>query len=153
MSFFVKVPLAFLAFSLPIACLGGALGGAIGGVKFTTDDFADVPAYPDATQTTESNTTLNTMTMFFKFIPGTGEWKHYVTSDSESDVLDWYAEELPEQGWGEVTEEDMPEIQTQSENGVFYFKDDTMLVIFAASGIDDGDDTHILIGRIKLEEE
>jgi hypothetical protein len=149
---YLKVPLALLALAIVFGtCCCGALGGLVG-VEFTTGDFADVPPYPGSTQTTESNDTLGLMTMAFSLIPGEAEWKHYTTDDSESDVLDWYADNMPDQGWEEISPEDM-EVQTQSENAIFFAKSNVMLVVFAVSGIDDTGDTHIIVGRIVIEEE
>jgi hypothetical protein len=149
---YLKVPLALLALAIVFGtCCCGALGGLVG-VEYTAGDFADVPPYPGSTGTTESSDALNLMTMAFSLIPGDAEWKHYTTDDSESDVLDWYAEKLPHQGWEEISSEDM-QVQTQSENAVFFVKNDVMLVIFAVPDIDDTGDTHVLIGRIEMEEE
>ena len=149
---YLKIPLALLALVIIFGtCCCGALGG-LAGVEFTDGDFGDVPPYPGSSQTTESNDALGLMTMAFSFIPGDKEWKHYTTSDSEDDVLDWYSVNMPRQGWEEISSEDM-EVQTQSENAVFFAKNNTILVVFAVAGIDDTGDTHIIIGRIEIEEE
>lgn len=149
---YLKIPLALLVLATIFGtCCCGALSG-LTGVKFTDGDFGDVPPYPGSSQTTESNDALGLMTMAFNLIPGDAEWKHYTTGDSEDDVLDWYLDNMPRQGWEEISSEDM-EVQTQSENAVFFAKSDTMLVIFAVAGIDDTGDTHIIVGRIEIEEE
>jgi hypothetical protein len=149
---YLRIPLALLALvTIFGACCCGLIGNLIGGVEFTAGDFSDVPPYPNATQTTESSDAINAMTMVFKLIPGEAEWKHYTTGDSEDDVLEWYKEQLPRHGWDEASSEDIGQVQT--EGGAFFVKDNTMLVIFAAPNLDDTGDTHILIGRIVMEEE
>ena len=148
----LKVPLALsvIAIALIAACccsgLGG-LGGLLGGVEFTTGDFVDVPAYPGSTQTTDSVEGVDTALSFLNFIPGEKEWKHYTTTDSESDVLDWYADVLPSEGWEEASAEDM---ETSYENSAFYAKtdgsDEVMLFIMVFPDAEN----HIIIGRINL---
>jgi hypothetical protein len=149
---YLKIPLALLTLAVIFGtCCCGALSG-LAGVEFTAGDFGDAPPYPGSSQTTESNDALGLMTMAFNLIPGTTEWKHYTTGDSEDDVLDWYSDNMPRQGWEEISSDDM-EIQTQSENAVFFAKSNMMLVVFAVADIDDTGDTHIVVGRILVEEE
>jgi hypothetical protein len=127
----------------------------LGGVEFTTGDFADVPAYPDSTQTTESISEIEAMMGFFNLIPGDATWKHYTTSDSESDVLDWYENVLPTYGWEESSSEEYSGTSS-SENTLVYAKeaDDAtvMLFIIALPDIGDTGDNHIIIGRIEIED-
>ncbi|MBN1812939.1 MAG: hypothetical protein JXA14_13980 [Anaerolineae bacterium] len=153
----LKIPLALsvIAIALIAACccsgLGG-LGGLLGGVEFTTGEFADVPSYPNSTQTTDSVSGLEGMMAVFKFIPGEAEWKHYTTTDSEDDVLAWYADELPSQGWQEASSEDM---ETSYENSAFYAKSvgdtEVMLFVLVLPDVDDSGHNHIIIGRIELD--
>ncbi len=150
----LKIPLALsvIVIALIAACCCSGLGGLLGGVEFTTGDFADVPSYPGSTQTTDSVSGMEAMMAVFNLIPGEAKWKHYTTTDSEDDILDWYAEELPSQGWEEASSEDM---EISYENGAFYAKTvgdtDVMLFFLVLPDPDDSDLNHILVGRIELD--
>ena len=149
----ISLALSVVVIALIAACccsgLGG-LGGLLGGVEFTTGDFVDVPAYPGSAQTTDSVEGVDTALGFLNFIPGEKEWKHYTTNDSESDVLDWYTDVLPSEGWEEASAEDM---ETSYENSAFYSKmdgsDEVMLFVMVFPDTEN----HIIIGRIKLDVE
>jgi hypothetical protein len=149
----LKIPLALsvivIALFAACCCSGlGGLGGLLGGVEFTTGDFVDVPAYPGSAQTTDSVEGVDTVLGFLNFIPGDKEWKHYTTNDSESDVLDWYADALPSEGWEESSPED---VEVEYENSAFYTKtdgsDDVMLFIMVFPDTEN----HIIIGRVQLD--
>lgn len=148
----VKISLALVAFATIAACCCSALGGLLGGVEFTTGDFADVPSYPDSSQTTETISEIETVLGVFNLI-GEAEWKHYQTPDSESDILAWYEKVLPTHGWEEAEAEDIG--GTSGENTLTYVKEEgnssVMLLVMAFS--DDADDNHIIIGRIEIENE
>jgi hypothetical protein len=145
----LKIPLALSAIVIALiaACCCSGLGGLLGGVEFTTGDFGDVPAYPGSVQTIDSVEGVDTALGFLNFIPGDKEWKHYTTNDSESDVLDWYADVLPSEGWEESSAED---VETSYENSAFYAKtdgsDEVMLFIMVFPDAEN----HIIIGRINL---
>jgi hypothetical protein len=152
----LKAPLVLSGITIALVaaccCSGlGGLGGLLGGVEFTTGDFADVPSYPGSAQTTDSVAGMEGMMAVFNLIPGDAEWKHYTTTDSESDVLNWYADKLPSFGWEEASSEDMG---TSYENSAFYAKSvgDTgvMLVVLALSDVDNSGYNHIIIGRIEM---
>lgn len=70
-----------------------------GNVEFTTGDFPNVPIYPGASQTTESNILINAMVAGFNVLAEESEWKHYLTADSEEQVLNWYSRTMPDYGW------------------------------------------------------
>ena len=146
----VKISLALVAFATIAACCCSAIGGLLGGVEFTTGDFADVPPYPDSSQTADSVPEIETALSVFNLI-GEAEWKHYETPDSESDILAWYEKVLPTHGWEEAEAEDFG--STSGENTLVYAKGEgdsaVMLLIMAFS--DDAGDNHIIIGRIKIE--
>jgi hypothetical protein len=152
----LKIPLALsvIVIALIAACCCSGLGGLLGNIEFTAGDFADVPSYPGSAQTTDSvsGSGMEAVMTIFNLIPGEAEWKHYTTTDSEDDVLDWYAEELPSQGWEEASSEDM---EISSENSLFYEKTvgDTgvMLLVLVLPDPDDSDLNHILVGRIELD--
>ncbi len=150
----VKISLALVAFVTIAACCCSGLGGLLGGAEFTTGDFADVPAYPGSTQTTDTISGVETMLGVFNLI-GESEWKHYKTPDSESDILDWYEKVLPTHGWEEASAEDMG--TTSYENSAVYAKevgsDSVMLFVMVLPDVDDTGDNHIVIGRIALETE
>lgn len=149
----LKIPLVLsvivIALIAACCCSGlGGLGGLLGEIEFSTGDFVDVPAYPDSTQTTDSVSGLEGLMSVFKFIPGEAEWKHYTTTDSADDVLDWYSDELPSEGWQEATDEDM---ETSYENSAFYAKSvgDTEVMLFIL--VLPGDPNDIVVGRIELD--
>jgi hypothetical protein len=153
----LKIPLVLsvivIALIAACCCSGlGGLSGLLGGVEFTTGDFADVPSYPNSTQTTDSVSGLEGMMAVLQFIPGEAEWKHYTTTDSEDDVLDWYAGELPSLGWQEASSEDM---EVSYESSAFYAKTvgdtEVMLFVLALPDVDDSGHNHIVIGRVELD--
>lgn len=150
----VKISLALVAFVTIAACCCSGLGGLLGGVEFTTGDFADVPSYPGSSQTTDSVAGVETALSFFNLI-GESEWKHYKTPDSESDILDWYEKVMPTHGWEEASAEDFG--STGAENTLAYEKEEgdstVILIIMALSDVDDTGDSHIIIGRIEIENE
>ena len=151
----IKISLALVAFATIVACCCSGIGGLLGGIEFTTGDFADVPAYPGSTQTTESISEIEAMLGFFNLIPGDATWKHYTTTDSESDVLDWYEKKLPTHGWEEGSAEEYGGTSS-SENTLIYGKeagDDTVMLIIMSLDIGDDGDNHIIIGRIEIETE
>jgi hypothetical protein len=128
------------------------LAGLLGGAEFTAGDFSDVPAYPGSTQSTESNAAIGAMVGVFSMMGGEAEWKHYITTDSENDVLDWYEGELPGYGWTMASEDELEGV----ENGLLFWKDDdpsVMLAILALSAMDESGDTDIVVGRIDIAEE
>lgn len=130
------------------------LGSLLGEAEFTEGDFTDVPAYPGASQTTESNTAINLMVTPISLVAEDVEWKHYTTDDAEGEILSWYQDRLPNRGWSEATAEDLGNVETE---GVLIFsKDDepdTLLVVMAVSGLEEGDSaTHILIGRMTVSQ-
>ena len=149
----LRLPLVLSVLIAALSTCCCPLGGLIGGAEFTTGDFANVPAYPGSTQTTEANAAVSAMTMVFSFVAEEIEWKHYVTTDSESDVLDWY--ELPDYGWGTASGEDLGNVET--EGGLIFSKEDdpeVLLVIFAITGLEEGSsDTHVVVGRIRIADE
>jgi hypothetical protein len=150
----LKIPLllSIVAGALVAACCCSGLGGLLGDVEFTTGDFADVPGYPGSTQTTDSVAGMEGMMAVFRFIPGEAEWKHYTTADSDDDILDWYADELPSRGWEKASSED---VEVSYQNSGFYTKTvgdtDLMLFILILPDPDDSDLNHILVGRIELD--
>ncbi|MBW1811856.1 MAG: hypothetical protein JRI70_04700 [Deltaproteobacteria bacterium] len=144
--------LGALAITLTACCCPcGSLVPLLGSeAEFTTGDFADVPAYPGSTQTTESDPILGVMVTALSFIAEESEWKHYTTTDSDSDVLNWYGDELPGYGWSAASGENL---DVKKEGGLIFEKEEdpeVHLFILAASDIDGGDETHILIGRIRI---
>jgi hypothetical protein len=145
-----KISLALAAFVTVAICCCSGLGGLLGGVEFTTGDFADVPGYPNSTQTTDPVSGLEGMMAVFRFMPGEAEWKHYKTTDSESDVLDWYENVLLTYGW-DVSSEDTG---TSYENSAFYAKmvgdTEVMLVVLVLPDTDNTGYNHIVIGRIEM---
>ena len=143
----ISLALSAVIIALIAACCCGGLGGLLGGIEFTAGDFADVPSYPGSTQSTDSVEGVDTVLSFLNLIPGEKEWKHYITTDSESDVLDWYADVLPSEGWEESSTED---VETEYENSASYTKMDgsDSLMLFVMVLPDD--ENHIIIGRIKI---
>jgi hypothetical protein len=125
------------------------LTGLLGGAEFTAGDFPDVPAYPGSTQSTESNAAIGAMVGVFSLMGGEAEWKHYVTADSENDVLDWYADELPGYGWTMASEDELEDV----ENGLLFWKDDdpsVMLAVLVLSALDESGNLDIVIGKIDV---
>lgn len=147
----------YLKYALILGLLAATLTGCccplemlFGETEFTTGDFSDAPAYPGSTQSTETNEAIDLLTGFSSIVSSEAEWKHYTTGDSESDVLDWYKDRLPTYGWEEASAE---QVGTQSENTLVFTNEDEpnmMLVVIAVSGIDETDDTHIIIGRLTI---
>jgi hypothetical protein len=141
--------LPVLAAALTACCC--PLGTIFGETKFTTGDFADVPAYPGSTQTTESNPAASAMTTVFSFIAEEAEWKQYKTSDSETDVLNWYENTLPDYGWVAASGEDLGDVEM--EGGLIFVNQndpEVMLVVFVAPDLEGGGEISILIGRIRI---
>ncbi len=151
----LKLPLVLSVLIAALSTCCCPLGGLIGGAEFTTGDFANVPAYPGSTQTTEANAAVSAMTMVFSLVAEEIEWKHYVTTDSESDVLDWYEDVLPDHGWSTTSGEGLGDVET--EGGLIFSKEDdpeVLLVIFAITGLEEGSsDTHVVVGRICIADE
>lgn len=137
-----KVPLAVAVLVLALSCCC-CLGTLFGEPEFTTGNFSDVPSYPDALQTTDSNALYDSLLAPFEVF-GEVEWKHYTTIDSEHEVLVWYEETLPEYGWSLH--------ESTQTNGLTFMKVDddlVMLAVLATDSLDlDSNDTHILVGRI-----
>ena len=134
----------------PFGSFGSLLGG---GAEFTTGDFADVPAYPGSAQTTESDPVLGIMVTALSFIAEESEWKHYTTTDSDYDVLSWYADELPGYGWITASSEDLG---VETEGGLVFENTselDVLLFVFATPDVEGDDETHILLGRIRVSDE
>lgn len=132
------------------ACCCGSLGGLMGQTEFTTGDFADVPAYPGATQSTEADQTLSTMTKVFALVGQDAEWKYYVTTGSADEVMDWYADTLPDYDWVTAS---MEGTNVQTQNTLIYAKADdpgVMLVIFVVPNSEDSSQVDILIGRMRV---
>jgi len=138
--------LGLLAVTLSTCCCPcSSCASLLGGKgEFTTGDFADAPPYPGSTQTTESDPVLGMVPATISIIAEEAEWKHYITTDSDADVLEWYEEELPAHGWN----------STSAEGGLTFEKEgdpNELLFIFAAPDSGGSDETHILIGRLSLE--
>ena len=91
------------------ACCCSPCEALFAAAEFTAGDFPDVPAYPGATQTTETSAAINALVAAMSLIVEDSEWKHYTTDDPVSAVLDWYSEELPVYGWVEA---DVEEVRT-----------------------------------------
>lgn len=145
-----KLPLTLSVLVATLASCCCPLGDLLGETEFTTGDFADVPAYPGSVQITESDTAVSAMTRVFSLIAEEAEWKHYTTSDSASDVLDWYESNLPEHGWAAVSDEDLG-TEYESENGLFFVKANdpqVMVIVLAVPDFEGGSEVHIIIGRI-----
>jgi hypothetical protein len=147
----LKTPLVLSAITIALiaacCCSGlGGLSGLLGGVEFTTGDLADVPAYPGSSQTTDSIEGVDEALGFFNVIPGEKEWKHYTTTDSESDVLDWYADVLPDEGWVESSED----VGDSGENGATYTKVEGSNSVMLFVMVVPDTETHIVIGRITI---
>lgn len=135
------------------ACCCSSLGGLMGQTEFTTGDFADVPAYPDATQSTESDRVISTMTRVFALAAQEAKWKHYVTTDSPDDVVDWYKDVLPDYGWVTAS---MEGTNVQAQNALICTKADdpgVMLVIFVTPNSEDSRKADIVIGRMHVSSE
>ncbi len=149
-----KLPLSVGTLVMTFAvCCCSSLGALTGQTEFTTGDFADVPAYPGATQSTESDQALSTMTKVFALVAEETEWKHYVTRGSPDDVVDWYEDTLPDYGWVTASAETGG---VQTENALFFAKEDdpnVMLVIFAVPNSQDSNKTDIVIGRVRISSE
>ena len=117
---------------------------------FTAGDFADIPPYPDAEQRTGDDPTYGLVTLPFQFITDDAEWKHYVTSDDEDTILDWYSAQMEEAGWigaDEIADTPMP-----MQNGLLFFKEDdpdVLAIIVTTPGPESGE-RHILIGRLQV---
>jgi len=127
------------------------LGSLLGTAELTTGDFDDVPAYPDARQTTESDMAVNTLVAIVSLISEEEEWKHYISSDPDSAILDWYTDTLPQYGWTPTEFEDI-----DIEGGLFFVKaaePDTALYIGIVPDVEGGEDMHIVVGRLKLSVE
>jgi hypothetical protein len=144
-----KMPLVIGALVITVAaCCCGSLGALTGQTEFTTGDFADVPAYPGSTQTTESDQAINTMTRLFALVAQEAEWKHYVTTDAQSDVVDWYKNALPDYGWTTASNTSIP-----TQNGLVYVREDdssVMLAIFVLPNSQDSSKTDIIVGRVRV---
>lgn len=149
---FVLLVLLALAVTLTGCCCPFDFSSLLGETEFTAGNFPDVPVYPGATQSTESDTVLSAMTAVFSLITSEEEWKHYVTSDSDISVLDWYQDRLPGQNWVEASSEELG--TTDTEGTLMFTKSNDsnlFLVIFAISGIDtSSSDTDIVIGRLRV---
>jgi hypothetical protein len=143
--------LSALAATLTACCCPcGALidGSILGQANFTTGDFVDAPAYPGATQTTETDTAINAMIAAMTLLSEESEWKHYTTGDSPDDVLAWYEAELPTYGWFVGDFED-----AQVEGALFFIKatePNTALYLIALEDFEGGNVTHIILGRVQL---
>ena len=150
-----KIPLmlSFVAAVVIAACCCSSIGGLLGGVEFTTGDFSDVPSYPGASQTTDTVPGIEGAMTVFKLIPGTSDWKHYTTTDSDDDILDWYEDTLGNYGWVTSDEYD----SSQSENTLAFVKESgdqaIMLFVMIMPDPDDSDVNHIILGRIEIETE
>ena len=117
---------------------------------FTAGEFADVPAYPGATQQTGSDMTMGLATLPFRLITDDAEWKHYVTADSASNVLDWYTAQMAAGGWisaSDIGGEDVP-----TENALIFARPDdpTTIVVIMIVPDPDGTQQHILIGHLHV---
>jgi len=112
--------------------------------SFTWDD---IPLYPGASDAEKFSMT----------IPGaeTGEyerieWRYYTTNDSVDDVISFYADEMPDNGWAEMATMSMGETswsfwsQNNEETGAFIgvMQDDghTILWMWRGEGLVSGDD-------------
>jgi hypothetical protein len=138
--------LSVLAAFLTACCC--PLGSLLGEAEFTTGALADVPAYPGARQTTETNTIINALVAALSLVAEDSEWKHYVTSESEGVVLGWYEDTLPGYGWALTEFEDV-----EVEGGLFFVKATepaTTLYIGVMPDVEGGDELDIVIGRLKL---
>jgi len=138
--------LTALAITLTACCC--PCGSLLGRANFTAGDFPDVPAYPGATQTTQTNLAINAATSIVTLAAEDSEWKHYTTSDSDSAVLDWYAGELPQHRWVQADTEDI-----KVQGGLLFVKMDdpsTLLYLFTLADPQGEDKTHIVIGRAIL---
>jgi hypothetical protein len=79
------------------------------------------------------------------------EWKQYKTSDSETDVLNWYENTLPDYGWVAASGEDLGDVEM--EGGLIFVNQndpEVMLVVFVAPDLEGGGEISILIGRIRI---
>ena len=149
-----KLPLSIGALVITLAaCCCSSLSGLMGQTEFTTGDFADVPAYPDATQSTESDRVISMMIKVFALAGQEAEWKHYVTTDSPDDVMDWYADALPDYGWVKAS---MEGTNVQTQNALIYTKaddPDVMLVVFVIPNSEESSKADIVIGRMRVSSE
>ena len=63
--------------------------------------WSDIPVYPGADQSQQASWTMA--------IPADEEgwsdvaWRYYETSDSSNDVIDFYKDEMPDNGWDEMS--------------------------------------------------
>lgn len=124
-------------------------------VTFTAGDFGDVPAYPAAGQTTETDPTLNAIVRIVSLAAAESEWKHYVSGDDHAAVIDWYVATLPDEGW-RTAETEVVQIVVAGDDCVFVRRDDptAMLHILALSNPGGTGETEILVGRLRaLEDE
>lgn len=143
----VGLVLSLLAAALVACCC--CLNVLGGNVEFTTGDFSDVPVYPGASQTTETNSMIGTVTGIFALLARDAEWKHYTTSDPEADVLEWYSDTLPNYGWTDAS----GQYGTSSSEGSLAFvseDDPSLLLVIFAGPLSDGGVTDIIIGRMHI---
>jgi len=145
-----------------IVCLLGVLAAALSGcccpldmliseTEFTSGDFADVPAYPGSSQSTESDAAIDAMTTVMNLVADEAEWKHYITSDGERDIADWYEDNLPSHGWLAYTGDAVDDADMGST--LLFQKEgdaDVLLVLFVLP--DEDGDSHIIIGRLAVAE-
>ncbi len=149
-----KLPLVIGALVITLAaCCCSSLGGLLGETEFTAGDFADVPVYPGATQSTESDRVLSTMTQVLALVAQEAEWKHYITTASADDVMDWYEDTLSDYGWVTASLEGA---NVQAQNTLIYAREDdpnVMLAIFVVPNSEDSSKVDILIGRLRISSE
>lgn len=123
-----------------------------GNAEFTAGDFPNVPIYPGASQTSESNIMINAMVAGFDLLAEESEWKHYVTTDSEEQVLDWYSRTMPDYGWAGIAL-DSTGTDVGISVGALAFvnmsEPNRPLYIVTLPDPDTGQ-THIIVGRILL---
>jgi hypothetical protein len=116
--------------------------------EFTTGDFPDVPVYPGATLTTETDAVISAAVLATSFVVEEGEWKHYISTDSSGAILDWYAGVLPDYGWLLADIEDV-----NIENGLVFasVREPSMaLLLFTLPDLEGGDRTHLVVGRVRI---
>lgn len=95
----LSIPAAIFLVLFALFLVSAMRGGVpLGGVTFTGGDIAGMPVYPGAVQTTDG-AGVNVSDDMRRVIGGGGQWKLYLTDDSEEQVLAWYEAAIAEGGF------------------------------------------------------
>ncbi len=119
---------------------------------FTAGDFPHVPPYPGAEQRTADSGAYGLATLPFQLLAEDAEWKQYVVQEDSETIIDWYNDQMTNEGWISAT--DMTEEPLPVQGGLFFARVDDpqeMAVIMVLPDSQEEGTQHILIGRFRLQ--